>query len=142
MNSTPRNLRSKAYVDSQFVKVEPSAPYTRAQLGHAERSGGVVKERIRTMAIGANLPEGLWPEISRAAMYLHNRTPKYTYNWKSPYDRFHTYLAYRDGIVVEDRKQNQQHLKVYGCNAFAMTTDAKKKTNRLQRLNPRTSIWL
>jgi Reverse transcriptase (RNA-dependent DNA polymerase) len=137
---TTQKPEVEAYFDSQFMKVEPSAPYTGAQLGGAERSGGVVKERIRAMGIGSNFPEELWPEISRAAVYLHNRTPKYTYNWKSPYDRFHTHLAYRDGIVVEDRKPQQEHLKVYGCKAFAMTTEAKKKVNRRQRLNPKAWI--
>jgi hypothetical protein len=39
----------KAYLENkQFMKVEPSAPYTGSQLGGAERSGGVVKEKIRT----------------------------------------------------------------------------------------------
>ena len=56
---TTQKPEVNAYFDRQHVKVEPSAPYTRAQLGGAERSGGVVKERIRTMAIGANLPKGL-----------------------------------------------------------------------------------
>jgi hypothetical protein len=137
---TSQKPEVEAYLNSQFMKVEPSAPYTGAQLGGAERSGGVVKEKIRTMAIGANLPEKLWPEISRAAVYLHNRTPKYTYNWKSPYDRFHTHLAYRDGVVVVDRKPRQEHLKVFGCKAFAMTTEAKKKVNRRRRLNPKAWI--
>jgi hypothetical protein len=126
--------------NTEFMKVEPSAPYTQGQNGGAERSGGVLKDEIRTMAIAANLPDEIWPEISRAAVYLHNRKPKYTYNWKSPYDRFHTHLAYRDGVVVEDRKPQQAHLKVYGCKAFVMTTDAMKKAKRLQRLKPKAWI--
>jgi hypothetical protein len=121
----------------EFMKVEP---YTQGQNGGAERSGGVLKDEIRTMAIAANLPDELWPEISRAAVYLHNRKPKYTYNWKSPYDRFHTHLAYRDGVVVEDRKPQQAHLKVYGCKAFVMITDAMKKAKRVQRLKPKAWI--
>jgi hypothetical protein len=75
----------KNYLENtEFMKVEPSAPYTQGQNGGAERTEGVVKDESRTIAIGANLPDQLW------AVYLHNRKPKYTYNWKSPYDRFHT----------------------------------------------------
>jgi hypothetical protein len=37
--------------------------------------------------------------------------------------------------VVEDRKPEQTHLKAYGCKAFAMTTDALKKTKCLQKMN-------
>ena len=62
--------------EEMFMKIEPSAPYTHDQIGGAERSGGVVKDKIRTMGIGANLPAHLLPEISRAATYLQNRTPK------------------------------------------------------------------
>ena len=137
---TTQKPKVKAFLEKEFIKLEPSAPYTGAQLGGAERPGGVIKEKTRTMAIGANLPEDLWPEISRAATYLHNRTPKYTYNWKSPYDRFHTHIAHRDGVVVEDRKPQQAHLKVYGCKAFVMTRDAMTKKNRLKRLNPRAWV--
>jgi hypothetical protein len=56
---TTQKPEVEAYFDSQFMKVEPSTPYTGAQLGGAERSGGVVKERIRTMGIESNFPEEL-----------------------------------------------------------------------------------
>jgi hypothetical protein len=91
-------------------------------------------------AQAAKLPAALWPEIDRAAVYLHNRTPRYQYNLKSPYDRFHTYLAHRDGVVVPDRKPQQAHLKVYGCKAFALTMEYLKKEKRLHRFNPKA--WL
>ncbi|KAL9567430.1 hypothetical protein ACKAV7_008380 [Fusarium commune] len=119
------------------IRLEPSAPYAQSQNGGAERSGGVIKEKARAMRIGAKLPSFLWVEIWRAAVYLYNRTPKYIYNWKTPYKRFYTYFAFRDGVVVTERKPDQTHLRVYGCKAFAMTTDALKKKNRRQRLNPR-----
>ncbi|KAH7471650.1 hypothetical protein FOMA001_g13746 [Fusarium oxysporum f. sp. matthiolae] len=119
------------------MRLEPSAPYAQSQNGGAERSGGVIKEKARAMRAGAKLPSFLWVEIWRAAVYLYNRTPKYIYNWKTPYERFYTYFAFRDGVVVTERKPDQTHLRVYGCKAFAMTTDALKKKNRRQRLNPR-----
>ena len=137
---TTQKPKVKAFLEKECIKLEPSAPYTGVQLGGAERPGGTIKDKIRTMGIGANLPAHLWSEISRAAIYLHNRTPKYTYNWKSPYDRFHTHIAHKDGVVVEDRKPQQAHLKVYGCKAFAMTSDAQKKAKRLQRLKPKAWI--
>ena len=84
-----RKPEVRAYLEKkEFMIIEPSAPYTGAELGSA--LGGVAKDKTRTMAIATNFPDNLWPEMSRAAVYLHNRTPKYTYNWKSPYDRFHT----------------------------------------------------
>ena len=112
------------------VKIEPSAAHTQSQNGAAERSGGVVKDKARAMREGAKLPAFLWPEINRAAVYLLNRTPRYIYNWKSPYERFHTYLAFRDGIVVEHRKPQQAHLKVYGCKAYVLTAETQEKLKR------------
>ena len=128
------------WLESQFIKVEPSPPHVKEPDGAAERSGGVIKDKSRSMRHTAKLPAGLWPEIDRAAVYLHNRTPRYNYNWKSPYDRFHTYLAHRDGIATLDRKPQQAHLKVYGCKAFALTTEYLKKEKRLQRFNPKAWI--
>jgi hypothetical protein len=43
----------KDHLERKCMRLEPSAPYTGAQLGDTERSGSVVKDRIRTMAIGA-----------------------------------------------------------------------------------------
>jgi Reverse transcriptase (RNA-dependent DNA polymerase)/GAG-pre-integrase domain len=122
------------------MKIEPSAAHTQSQNGAAERSGGVVKDKARAMREGAKLPGALWPEINRAAVYLHNRTPRYIYNWKSPYERFHTYLAFRDGIVVEHRKPQQAHLRVYGCKAYTLTAEAQEKLKRKQRFNPKAWI--
>jgi hypothetical protein len=63
--------------------------------------------------------------------------PKYIYNWKTPFERLYTYFAFKDGVVVTECKPDQTHLRVYGCKAFAMTTNALKKKNGRQRLNPR-----
>src|SRR5881275_1547514 len=101
----------KRFFDGLHLKIDPSPPYTQALNGGAERSGGVVKDKLRSMRTSSKLPKALWREMSRAAVYLLNRTPKYQYHWKTPYDRFHTYIAYRKGVVVEDRKPNQAHLR-------------------------------
>ena len=65
---------------------------------------------------------------------------EYQYGWKTPYDLFHKYVAQSNGVALEHRKPNQAHLRVFGCKAFAMTANALKKTNRLQRLNPKAWI--
>ena len=122
------------------IRLEPSAPYTQDQNGGAERSGGVIKNKARAMRLGSNLPPFLWVEIYRCAVYLYNRTPKYMYNWKSPYERFYAHLSQRDGFPARDHRPKQAHLRVFGCKAFVMTTIAKAKKNRLQRLEPRAWI--
>ena len=118
--------RVREYLEEKGIQLEPSAPYTQAQNGGAERSGGVIKEKIRAMA--GRLPNKLWPEICRAAVYLSNRTPRYALDWRSPYEKFF------------DAKPIIHHLRVYGCKAFALSTATLKKTNRLKRLEPRAWI--
>jgi hypothetical protein len=125
---------------AQSIQLEPSAPDMQAQNGGAERSGGVIKDKARTMRLDANLPWELWPEIVRAAVYLYNRTPRYSNKWKSRYEVFFTTAAHYDGIATPPRKPNHAHLKAYGCKTFALTSDTKRGKLHLQRLDPRAWI--
>jgi hypothetical protein len=128
------------WLETKGIIVEPSAPDTQAQNGGAERSGGVNKEKSRTMRLDANLSWELWPEITRAAVYLYNRTPNYINNWKTPYEIFFTRIAFSNGIVTSLRKPNLSHLKAYGCKAFAMSNDTHRGKSRLQRLDPKAWV--
>lgn len=92
------------WLETKGITVEPSAPDTQAQNGGAERAVGVTKFKARAMRVGAHLPEKLWPEITRAAVYLHNRTPNSATGWSTPYEIFFTYSAFRNGIVKTLRK--------------------------------------
>lgn len=73
-------LKSKLVTEEiqkkRFIEFEPCAPNSQSQNGGAERSGGVVKRKGSAMCYGANLPLFLWSYIYRAAVYLHNRTPR------------------------------------------------------------------
>lgn len=62
------------------------------------------------------------------------------FNWKSPYERFYTFLAYRDGVVATPRKPQQAHLQVFGCKTFALARDTQMKKDRAQKLNPKAWI--
>ncbi|RMZ92256.1 hypothetical protein DV736_g455, partial [Chaetothyriales sp. CBS 134916] len=126
--------RTQNWFRRQGIEFEPSAPHTQAQNGRAERSGGVVMEKARAMRIQANLPHDLWKEIVEAAVYLHNRTPRYSQEWRTPFEDFFSRQA---GKQV---KPQLAHLKVYGCRAYAMTKKAQLKESRLQKLEPRAHI--
>src|SRR5581483_7639671 len=93
----------------KLIRVEPLAPYTYDQNGGAERLGGVIKEKCKAM--GGKLPNKLWRKIAKAAIYLQNRIPKKSKNWKTPYK------------LLFKRKPGQKHLRAYGCKAFAIITD-------------------
>ncbi|KAH7465077.1 hypothetical protein FOMA001_g13637 [Fusarium oxysporum f. sp. matthiolae] len=125
------------FLRNRAIIIEPSAPYTQAQNGGAERSGGVVKDKERAMRTGAKLPHQLWPEIGRTAVYLYNRTPNYASGWKTPYDQLHTASAKAAGIPQPKKQPDQTHLRAFGCKAYVMTSDAQQKVNRKMRLKPK-----
>ncbi|KAK9444035.1 fungal specific transcription factor [Metarhizium brunneum] len=133
----PKAIRSDGELFSKEVQKElkirsieskRSAPNTQAQNGGAERSGGVIMEKARTMRIAAKLPHNLWKDIVEAACYLRNRIPLERNKWHSPF-----------GSVFK-KQPLISHLKAYGCKAFAMTADAQLKLQRKQKLAPRAHI--
>ena len=49
----------KRYIESLHIKVEPSLAYTQSLNRSAERSGGVVKQKIQSMQASSKLPTAL-----------------------------------------------------------------------------------
>ena len=66
---------------------ERTAPDTPDQNGPSERPGGIVTSKARRLRIDAKLPEDLWPESIRAAVYLMNRSPIKTLGWMTPMEK-------------------------------------------------------
>jgi hypothetical protein len=124
----------------QGISFEPSAPDTHDQNGRAERLGGVIMAKARSMRIRAKLPHDLWQKTVNTAVYLYNRTLRYANDWQTPYKRFYTYLGQQEGTGNTARKPQLAHLKAYSCRAYAMTKDAQLKRKRLLKLNPRAYI--
>ncbi|KPA42519.1 retrotransposon hobase [Fusarium langsethiae] len=87
-NELRKGGQTRDWLTRMGIKVEESAPRTQQQNGSGERSGGVVKEKIRILMIDSHLPSELWPEMGRTAVYLLNRTPKQRLAWKTPYESF------------------------------------------------------
>ena len=125
--------RVKQWIEERHIKLEPSPPHTQALNGGAERSGGVVKEKINAMRDSSKLPASLWREVSRAAIYLLNRTPRKRIKWKTTFEVFHS-------KPDERRKPDLTNLRAYGCKSYAMTATAMLKQERLKRFNPKAWI--
>ena len=92
---------------------ERTAPYTPAQNGKTERSGGVITMKARCMRISANLPHELWPETVSAAAYILNRTP-----------------IFRTGITPFEAlygiKPRVSYMKTYSCRAYPLIYNIPK----------------
>jgi hypothetical protein len=85
--------RTISWLRSQSISFEPSAPNTQAQNELAVHSGGAIMKKARTMRNTANLPHDLWNEIVNSAVYLRDWTPCESLIWKSPYEKFYTYIS-------------------------------------------------
>ncbi|KAJ6439138.1 peramine synthetase [Purpureocillium lavendulum] len=122
-----------AWIKLKGIEDEPTAPDTPAQNGPAERSGGVVGSQSRTMQVGANLPDELWPETWKTAAHLHNKSPQQAHNWKTPFERLHQWLREnnRDTGYLQTQP-DITHLKAYGCRAYPLTRDALKEKQKKQ----------
>ena len=71
------------WIASEGIILETSAPYTPAQNGTAERSGGVIINRAREMRLQSNLPANLWLELVCTDARLLNRSPVKQLNWRT-----------------------------------------------------------
>ncbi|KAJ3454408.1 hypothetical protein MRS44_018302 [Fusarium solani] len=83
------------------------------------------------MLLGANLPEDLWPEAWKTAVYLHNRSPQQSNNWKTPFQQLHNWLKdnNRDTGYI-NQQPDVAHLKAYGCRAYPLTREAQQGTQK------------
>ena len=72
---------------------ERTAPDTPDQNGPSERSGGVIVGKARRLRIDALLPEDLWPEFIRTAVYLMNRSPTRSTRLANPHRKVGTTIG-------------------------------------------------
>ncbi|KAI0997095.1 hypothetical protein K3495_g11092 [Podosphaera aphanis] len=71
----------KQMLQDEGIKFENKVPYTPEQIGFAESSGNRICVVARSLRINSGLPEELWPELVRTAVYLLNKTPNEGLNW-------------------------------------------------------------
>jgi hypothetical protein len=121
------------WIHQEGIQDEPTAPYTSARNGPAERSGGVIATKARSMQLGANIPPELWPETWSAAVYLHNRSPQQPTGWRTPFQKLHQWLQSKNrdsGYESTSSQPDVTHLKAYGCRAYPMTGKALRNTQK------------
>lgn len=109
------------------VNIQQSAPHTQDQNGVPERSGGVITAMARTMIINARLPKNLWPEAYKCSVYLLNRTPKRSLNWRTPFEVINELLG-RPG-----RKPYVGNVRIFGARAYQLIKTIKKSDKMAPR---------
>ncbi|KAE8239254.1 hypothetical protein A4X06_0g8415, partial [Tilletia controversa] len=90
---------------------ERSCAYTSQQNGVAERYVGLIKNVMRPLLHGRNMPLEYWAEAASTAAYIRNRCPSSALDGKTPYELWH------------GTQPQLGDLRVFGCLAFAMLSD-------------------
>ena len=87
--------------------------YTPQQNGLAERMNKTILERVRCMLLSANLPKSFWGEAVNTVVYLINRCPSVSLN-------FRVLEEVWCGVLPD-----YSNLKVFGCMAYAHISQGK-----------------
>ncbi|RVW36414.1 Retrovirus-related Pol polyprotein from transposon TNT 1-94 [Vitis vinifera] len=89
-------------------------PGTPSQNGVAERQNRTLKDMVRSMISHSTLPESLWGETIKTAVYILNRVPSKAVA-KTPYE------------LWTSKKPSIRHLHVWGCPTEARPYKPNKK---------------
>ena len=106
----------ESFLRNEGIKHEKTIPKTPEQNGVAERKNRTLVEAVRSMLSDSGLPKTFWAEALSTATYVQNRAPTVVLGEKTPYE------------VLNKRKPNVKHLKVFGCEAYAhVPSDERSK---------------
>lgn len=146
-NQSPSDFQT--WAASQGVDLELPPSHTKEPTGGAERSGGIIGSKARTMITSANLPQDLWPEVWGAAAYLHDRSPRQGHGWKSPLEVFERWFCghfrwwqpLNNHMTTRDLKPSWSGIYAYGSKAYPLDAAFKAgKHKRHFKVNPRAHI--
>jgi hypothetical protein len=93
-------------------------------MGKVERANRTIINIVRTMFIDTKLPQALWPELAKIAVYLRNRLLTKTLP-QTPYE------------TLWKRKPDLSYLRIIGSMMYAYNTQLIAEIERRRKLNPR-----
>ena len=96
----------RQYCQDVGTKLEFASPNTPQQIGANERAGQTISNIVRCFLADSILPNFLWGELMKKAVYLSNRTPHAALQIRMPHKALHGKDAYFG------------HLRVIGSWAF------------------------
>ncbi|KAI0992239.1 hypothetical protein K3495_g15947 [Podosphaera aphanis] len=109
------------------IQLLPSAPHTQAQNGRPERVGGEIIRRARAISIQSKLSLALWCELVKTAAYLLNRTPRYKFGNKTPFE------------ILYKKQPDFGHIRPIGSKVYYLLK-GNSAPPKLQKLNARAAI--
>ena len=116
------NNKFKKILLESGIKHQLSPAYTHEPNGLAERINRTIMDKVRSLIFNSNTIPSLWGEALLAAVYLYNRTPHSSLNYKTPYE-----LIYKE-------KPNISNIRVWGSITYY-----KNKGNNIKKLEPKAN---
>ena len=101
------------YCKKVGIKRHIICTYTPQQNGVSERMNRTIMDKVRCMLAESSLDQSFWAEAASTAIYLINRSPNSTLNFKLPEE------------VWSGFKPDLGHFRTFGCSAYVHVTEEK-----------------
>lgn len=98
----------QTFLKQEGIIMDKTAAYTPQQNPISERGNRTTTERARCMLIDADLPKKLWAEAVSTAVYIENRSPEASIDFKTPQELWY------------NSKPDLSHLQIFGCAAYKL----------------------
>lgn len=115
------NHAFQEYMKSCGIRHQTTVPHCSEQNGVAERANRTIMEKARCMLQEAGLSKKYWAEAVNTAVYLKNRSPTKAVMGLVPEEKW------------SSKKVNVSHLRIFGCDAYALNENRKKLDPKSKR---------
>lgn len=96
------------FLRNEGIIMDKTAAYTPQQNPVLERGNRTTTERARCMLMDANFPKQLWSEAVSTAVYIENRSPEASIEFKTPHKLWY------------NSKPDLSHIRMFGCTAYKL----------------------
>lgn len=114
----------RLFCEKRGIAIKYAAPYVHEENGLAERGWRTIVTMKDAMLIDSKLPNGFWAEAMETANYLRNRLP--------------TRSKSHGEVIPEEcwtgRRQNLQHIRIFGSLALCNMPEEKRAKSDLRRV--------
>lgn len=109
------NKQFQAFLKEHGIEHQTTVPYSPQQNGVAERANRTIMEAGRCMLEDAGMDRRFWAEAVNTAIFIKNKSPSKAVRGTTPEEKW------------TGKKVNLSNLKVFGCIAYAMIPNEKRK---------------
>lgn len=126
----------KNYLASEGIEIQHTTPYSPQQNGVAERKNRTLNDAVRTMLISSDLPQTLWAEAMKNAVYTFNRIVRKKKN-ATPIELFFnkkakaTFVEFGTEVYVMTQKHERSKFDPHGKLVKFLSVDDNSKGFRL-----------